>query len=322
MRVLVTGGAGAIGSHLVRALVDRSHDVVVLDDLSSADPHNLPPGVPLIVGSVDDAVAVAHAFELEPDGVIHLAALFANANSVDHPVDDLLVNGLGTLRVLEAARRHSVGKVVYCSSSCVYAEVPALEESETRRSRSTPYAVTKALGEDYATLYARLYGLDIVSVRPFNAYGPFDYPGPYRSVIPNFIRAALDAEPLKITGTGEETRDFTYAADVAEGLVLALLTETEPGDVFNLASGTPTSIADLAVAINRLTGNVAGVRHLPRREWDQTLHRVAITSRAEEALGFRATTPIEEGLRRTIEWFRTVRPTTRRGAAGEPPTTR
>lgn len=302
-RIVVTGGAGMIGSHLVARLLGEGHDVMVLDDLSSGDRANLPAGATFVLGSVADAAAVEQALTPSPDAVAHLAALFANQNSVEHPVLDLEVGGLGTLNVLEAARARSIGRVLVCSSSCVYGHVDVATEDEVRRPSETPYAITKALGEDYARFYAAHHGLHTVIVRPFNAYGPHERPGPYRNVIPNFLAAARRGEPLVITGSGEETRDFTFVTDTVDGMVRALFGPAEPGSVFNLGTGVDTSIADLAAKVNALTGNGAGMRSVPRRAWDGTLHRRASIDRARDVLGYAPATSLDDGLAITLAWL-------------------
>lgn len=305
--VLVTGGAGAIGSNLVRVLLERGDEVVVLDDLSSGRRDLLPAGADLLVGSITDEAALAEAFGRRPARVFHLAALFANQNSVDHPARDLEVNGMGTLRVLEAAVDAGVEKVLVCSSSCVYGSSGEVDESTVVFATETPYALTKRLGEGYATFFAHQRDLDVVIVRPFNSYGPHEHPGPYRNVIPNFFALALEGQPLPITGDGTETRDFTYVEDVVLGMLGAMGAPTAPGDVFNLASGTETAILDLATRINELTGNPRGIEHRPRRAWDGIARRRGAIDRATTAFGYAPSVPLEEGLVRTLDWLRAAR---------------
>ena len=203
-RVLITGGAGAIGSNLASELCARGNEVVVLDDLSSGYRELVPSAARLIEGSVTDDGAIAAAFAAAPDYVIHAAALFANQNSVDHPRDDLLVNGLGLIKVLESCKAARVRKVLFCSSSCVYGGKSVMREDDLELHPDTPYAITKWLGERYIRYWADYQELNAVSVRLFNIYGPGERPGRYRNVIPNFIDLALRGEPLTITGTGEE----------------------------------------------------------------------------------------------------------------------
>lgn len=306
MRVLVTGGAGAIGSNLAAELLRRGHEVVVLDDLSSGHRELVPPGVTLIEGSVSDDVALEAAFARRPERVFHLAALFANQNSVEHPDRDLTVNGLGVIKVLEHAQRSGVGKVLYTSSSCVYGNKAVMRETDRDFKPDTPYAITKLLGEQYCTFWSEQHKLDTVMVRLFNTYGPGEHPGRYRNVIPNFMKLAMSGEALPITGTGEETRDFNFVADTVAGMILAMETATTPGDVFNLASGRETRIIDLANAINAITGNRGGIKLLPRRGWDHVLTRRGDTAKAESVLGYRPRVSLEDGLARTHAWLEGV----------------
>jgi UDP-glucose 4-epimerase len=300
---LVTGGAGAIGSNLVAELLRGDHEVTVLDDLSSGRRELVPDGARLLVGSVTSPADVAQAFEAKPDYVLHLAALFANQNSVEHPQLDLEVNGAGTLRMLEAAVEHGVRKLLYVSSSCVYGDHELMRETESELRPHTPYAITKLLGERYCSFFAEHHGIDVVSVRLFNAYGPGELPGPYRNVIPNFLGRALRGESLTITGTGEETRDFTFNGDTVAGMLGALHGDTRPGSVFNLGSGRETPIVDVANAINDLTGNPGGIEFIPRRDWDNVTRRLSDISAAREAFGYDPRTSLKDGLARTHAWM-------------------
>lgn len=301
--VLVTGGAGAIGSHVVAALVARGDTVVVLDDLSSGHRRLVPDGARLVEGSLLDDDALAAAFDARPDAVVHLAALFANQNSVEHPELDLEVNGRGTLRVLERSRAQGVAKVLMCSSSCIYGSAAVADEDDERRSVDTPYAITKGLLESYGRFYAQHHGLDTVIVRPFNVYGPHEYPGEYRNVIPNFLALAMRGEPLVVTGTGDETRDFTYVEDVARGMLAALDAPLPGGTALNLGSGRSVAIRVLAELVNEIVGSSAGIRFVERRGWDRTPHRLASIARAQELLGYAAETELDDGVRRTHRWL-------------------
>ena len=307
-RVLVTGGAGAIGANLCRALATLGARVTVVDDLSSSDPTSLAgiPGCALVEGSILDPGILARAFAERPRIVFHLAALFANQKSVEQPEQDLLVNGLGTLRVLEAVRAAGVDRLVFASSSCVYDEsVPVpVAEDVVSLDLSTPYQVTKLLGELYCRLFERLHAARVVRLRLFNSYGPGDMPGRYRSVIPNFVYQALHRRPLVITGTGEETRDWTYVEDIVDGLLRAGVMDEALGEVFNLGSGRETRVIDLATQINTLTGNDAGIEHVGRRGWDIHSRRWASIDRAKRLLGYEPHTDLSTGLERTVRWIR------------------
>jgi len=308
--ILITGGAGAIGSNLTRALGNlEAKLIIVLDDLSSAERWNVPnlPNVLFAEGSVIDEVKLKRVFFEGPEIVFHLAALFANQNSIDHPETDLLVNGLGTLRILQYSHLAGVRRFIYASSGCsIYgssAPLPLTEEFMSLH-LSTPYQITKMLGELYGNFFQHHYGLPVVKARFFNSYGPGELPGQYRNVIPNFLYWALKGAPLTITGSGEETRDFTYVGDVVDGLLRAGYYEAAVGQEFNLASGKETRIIDLAEMINAQVGNTAGVVFTDRRKWDTKSRLLASVNRARELIGYVPQTPFEEGLKNTVAWFR------------------
>jgi UDP-glucose 4-epimerase len=222
--LLVTGGAGAIGSNLTAALAQAGAKcVLVLDNLSSSCEWNVPArgNVMFVRGDVTDDRTLKRVFFEKPDVVFHLAAFFANQNSVDYPEKDLATNGMGTLKLLQYATLAGVHRFVYASSGCsVYgssAPLPLREEFMSMN-LSTPYQITKMLGELYCNFFHDHYGLPVVKPRFFNSYGPGEVPGQYRNVIPNFIYWAMKGQVLPITGTGQETRDFTYVGDLVDGL--------------------------------------------------------------------------------------------------------
>jgi nucleoside-diphosphate-sugar epimerase len=307
--VLVTGGAGAIASNLTAALAGLDvNQVIVLDDLSSAARWNIPQKaqIKFVYGSVTDDAILKHVYGFRPQIVYHLAALFANQNSIDHPETDLLVNGLGTLKVLQYAQLTAVERVIYASSGCsVYGKSPVpVVETFTSLDLDTPYQITKMVGEVYCNFFRNYYGLKTVRCRFFNSFGPGEIPGSYRNVIPNFIFWALQGKPLPITGTGEETRDWTYVGDIVDGLLRAGFMDRAVGEAFNLASGKETRVIDLAQAVNRLTGNSAGVHFVPRRKWDTKARLLASVEKAKELIGYEPCTPFDVGLENTVAWFR------------------
>jgi len=308
--ILVTGGAGAIGSNLTKVLSDLGAKlVIVLDDLSASCEWNIPsgPNVMFVKGSVTDDIALKRVFVEEPEYVFHLAAFFANQNSIDYPEKDLWVNGFGTLKVLEYSEFCKVKRFIYASSGCsIYgssAPLP-LKEDFMSMNLSTPYQITKMLGELYCNFFCNHYGLPVVKTRFFNSYGPGEVPGQYRNVIPNFIYWALKGEALPITGTGEETRDFTYVGDLVDGLLRAGYYESAIGQEFNLASGKETRIIDLANMINEAVGNKAGIKFAERRKWDTKSRLLASVDRAKSLIGYEPKTEFEEGLMNTINWFK------------------
>jgi UDP-glucose 4-epimerase len=308
--VLITGGAGHIGSNLTAALLQaEARQVVVVDDLSSAVRWNVPDDrrVTFVPGSVLDETVLRRAFRSQPKVVYHLAALFANQNSIDHPEQDLMVNGMGTLRVLQYAHLARVERLVYASSGCsVYGSKAPLPLTEDFLSidLDTPYQITKMLGELYCNFYKNFYDFKTVRPRFFNSFGPGEIPGRYRNVIPNFIYWAMKGQPLSITGSGEETRDFAYVGDIVDGLLRAGSMDSAVGEAFNLASSKETKIGDLARWVNELTGNKAGIVHAERRKWDTHSRRRASVDRAKQVIGYEPRTEFSEGLKHTVEWFR------------------
>jgi len=313
MKVLVTGGAGAIGGNVVQRLMQhpRVERIVVLDDLSSGYVENVPTDsrVTFIRGSVADDEILTELFTAhEPDVVYHLAANFANQNSVDYPRKDLDVNGVGTLKMLEYSVKHKIKRFIYSSSSCVYGNRGGVLKEECKEfSVDTPYAITKLLGERYVRFFYDYHGLPVVTFRFFNTFGPGERPGKYRNVIPNFIARAIEKKPLPITGNGRETRDFNYMDNTVSGIVSALDAPGIEGLTFNLASSKETSILQIAEAINQVTGNPAGVEFLPRRKWDTVTNRLASIDLAMKHLNYRPEVDVFEGIRRTYEWISQLR---------------
>jgi len=246
------------------------------------------------------------AFSYKPHYVFHLAAHFANQNSVDHPETDLLVNALGTLKTLQYANLVEVERFVFASSGCsVYgSQTPLpLREDFVSLHLDTPYQINKLVGELYCNYFNDYYGLPVAIARYFNVYGPGEVPGKYRNVIPNFIWWAMDRQPLPITGTGEETRDFTFVDDIIDGTLRMGFVKEAVGEAINLASGTETRIIDLANWINELTGNSAGIIFKPRRDWDKAVRRRASIEKAKKILGYEPKTDIKTGLERTYKWI-------------------
>lgn len=307
--VLVTGGAGSIGSNLTRTLAELgARTVIVLDDMSAAYDWNIPslPNVLVVKGSVTDEVALKRVFAVKPDIVYHLAAFFANQNSVDFPQHDLMTNGLGTLLIYQYAQMCGTGRVVYASSGCsIYGSAAPLPLKEDFMSMhlTTPYQITKMLGELYANFFFHHFGLPVVKTRFFNSYGPGEVPGQYRNVIPNFIFWAMSGLPLPFTGTGEETRDFTYVGDIVDALLRAGYYERAIGQEMNIASGAEIKILELAERVNQLTGNTAGIARAEPRKWDTKKRLLASIDRARDVLGYEPQMKFDEGLQITIEWF-------------------
>lgn len=307
--VLITGGAGCIGSNLTKALIKAAAaKITILDDLSAAERWNIPdsPNVVFIQGSILDEEVLKRAFSHKLDFVFHLAAHFANQNSVDNPETDLMVNGAGTLKVLQYSHLTNVSKFVFASSGCsVYgsqAPLP-LKEDFVSLHLDTPYQITKLLGELYCNFFYNYYGLPVAIARYFNVYGPGEIPGAYRNVIPNFIWWALHKQPLPVTGTGEETRDFTYVDDIVDGTLRLGVIPEAVGDAFNLASETETKVIHVANMVNEVTGNHNRVEFIARRDWDKISRRRASIKKARETLNYEPKMRIEDGINKVYEWI-------------------
>jgi UDP-glucose 4-epimerase len=303
---VVTGGAGAIGSRLVRRLLnDGFHRVTVIDDLSSGYAWLLPRDERVELLEFDVCDLPQRNVAGENPYVFHLAAFFANQNSVDHPTDDLHTNGLGTLNVLRWAADRGARRVVYASAGCSIAghgvDAPIREDMPVSLHLDTPYQITKALGEFYCNYF--LASVSSVRCRFFNSYGPGEVPGPYRNVIPNFIWRALHDEPLTITGTGNETRDFIFVDDLVDGLVRAAMTAEAHGEAVNLGTGVQTRVMDLAESIVVACQSRSPIRFAPRRAWDHSTRRQANNDKARSLLGLSPRTTLADGLARTVEWF-------------------
>jgi UDP-glucose 4-epimerase len=307
--ILVTGGAGCIGSNLCRRLAEQSAgQIIILDDLSASYEWNVPRAnnIVFVKGSILEDEKLKRVFGDKPDYVFHLAAHFANQNSVDHPETDLIVNGIGTLKVLQYARLVNVKRFIYASSGCgVYgldSKMP-FEEHDISISLHTPYQVTKLLGELYANYFYNLYSLPVVNARFFNVYGPGEVPGKYRNVIPNFIYWAMKEQALPITGDGKETRDWTYVDDIVNGLLLMGTIKNAIGEAFNLGSGKEHKVKDMADIVNRLTNNKAGVIFIKRRDWDVKHRLLSSIEKAEKILGYAPRTQFEDGIKQVYRWF-------------------
>ena len=308
--ILVTGGAGAIGGNLIRALADAgAKKIIILDDLSASYEWNVPnlPNVLFIKGSITSDIELKRVFREKPEYIFHLAAFFANQNSVDYPEKDLLVSQLGTIKMLEhAVLQGGVKRFVYAGSGCsIYgAQAPLpLKEEFVSMHLSTPYQISKMSGELYCNFYWHHYDLPIVKPRFFNSYGPGEVPGQYRNVIPNFIYWAMKGQPLPITGEGKMTRDFTYVMDIVDALLRTGSSENVVGQEMNIASSSETEIVQLAETVNEMTGNKAGLVYTNRRKWDTKSRLFASIDRARELLGYEPRTSFEQGLRQTINWF-------------------
>jgi len=305
MRYLVTGGAGFIGSHLVEHLVTSRHEVVVLDDFSSGARENLAAvahRVRIVTGSVADAKACAEAMR-GVHFVLHHAALTSVVGSVADPVAADRVNVAGTVAVLHAAREVGVRRVVLAGSTAVYGDTPQLPNRETTLPRPlSPYAASKLAAEAYCQAFHASYGLETVVLRYFNVFGPRQDPdSPYAAVVPRFILAALQGEPPLIFGDGEQTRDFTHVANVAQANMLACTAPAErvAGEVYNIGCGGSVTINEVWDRIQQALGISLPARHAPARAGEVRDSQAGIEKAARE-LGYRPSVDFGAGLRLTV----------------------
>jgi UDP-glucose 4-epimerase len=306
-RIVVTGGAGFVGSNIVRRLLKEGARVVVLDDFYTGAMENLPaddPGVEVVRGTVTD-------YELVRDVVRGAAVVFHEAArniivSTRNPREDYEVNIGGTLNVLLAARETQVPRTVYASSASVYGNpryLPINEDDATNM--LSPYAVSKFAGENYCKAFYESYELSVAAVRYSNVYGLAQRPdNPYCGVIAKFFESAMNHEAPRIHGDGEQTRDFTYIDDVVEATLLAGISSKAEGQVYNVGTGRETTINQLARAIIRVTGAAVEPTYIDRRDIDNIRRRVVNIEKIRRELRWVPSVTIEEGLRRTYQWLK------------------
>jgi nucleoside-diphosphate-sugar epimerase len=309
---VVTGGAGFIGSHLAeRLLREQSYERVrVLDDFSTGGPHNLPfataagPRLEIVRGDIRDLPTVERV-AAGASVIFHQAAMRSVPRSVADPLGANDHNVNGTLNVLEAARRAGVKRVVYASSSSVYGDRPELPKAEDQPPAPiSPYAVSKAAGEQYAAIWYRLYGVETVGLRYFNVFGPRQDPASeYAAVIPRFILWGLRGSPLEVHGDGHQSRDFTYIDNVVEANCLAAEAPDAAGLAFNVGCGVRVSLLQIVARLEALLGRPVERRHTPSRAGDVP-HTLADIERAKRLLGYTPLVEFDEGLRRTLDYFR------------------
>jgi len=307
---LVTGGAGFIGSHLVERLLADGARVRVLDNFSTGARANLGLAprlrrhLEVLRGDIRNLSVVLRAAR-GARVIFHQAAMRSVPRSVKDPLGANANNVNGTLNVLEAARRCRVPRVVYASSSSVYGDRPDLPKREDQPPAPvSPYAASKAAGEQYAAIWTRLYGVETVGLRYFNVFGPRQDPkSEYAAVIPRFILWGLSRRPLTIHGDGTQSRDFTYIDNVVEANILAAKAPAASGEVFNVGCGSRVSLLEIVAKLEAIVGRRLERRHTPSRAGDVP-HTLADVSKAKRLLGYAPLVDFDEGFRRTVEHFR------------------
>ena len=304
-RYLVTGGAGFIGSNLAHALLARGDHVRVLDNFLTGREENLRGAdVELIRGDLRDLDTVMKAAK-GVEFILHQGALPSVQRSVEDPVETNAINIGGTLNVLEAARKQGVKRVVFAASSSAYGESPTLPKVETMTPAPlSPYAVSKLCGEHYMSAFYTCYRLETVALRYFNVFGPRQDPNShYAAVIPRFVTAYLRGEPATIYGDGLTSRDFCFIDNAVQANLLACTAEGAAGKVFNVACGERVTLLEVIDKLGEIFGKRIEPRHEAPRPGD-IKHSLADISAAKKVLGYTAPVKFEEGLRRTVDWFR------------------
>ena len=307
MRYIVTGGAGFIGSHIADALANRGDEVVILDNLFSGRMENIQnlvdtPKVTFVNGSVTDQALLQKACK-NADGIFHEAAITSVPRSVKDPLASNETNVTGTLNVLVAAQKCGIKKIVYASSSSVYGDTPTLPKREDMvPNPKSPYAITKMTGENYLNVFHELYGMNTVSLRYFNVFGPRQDPNSeYSAVIPKFITKILHHESPVIYGDGTQTRDFSYVKDVVQANIRAM--ESDAQGVFNVAYGNRISLINLARTIMDALGEDLPLKYEAGRSGD--IHdSLADISAAQKAFGYAPEYSVTTGLKETIAWYK------------------
>jgi UDP-glucose 4-epimerase len=304
---LITGGAGFIGSHLAEELIRRGQRVRIVDSLITGTRRNLEhlPGAEFIEGDLAEAAVAVRAVQ-GMDYVLHQAAIPSVPRSVKDPVTSNRANIDASLNILVAARDAGVKRLVYAGSSSAYGDTPTLPKREDMpASPLSPYALQKYVAEQYCQLFTRLYGFETVTIRYFNVFGPRQDPGsPYSGVISLFSTALLDGRQPVIYGDGEQTRDFTYIANVVDGVLRACEAKLAVGEVINVATGGRISLNDLLQTMNRIVGTSVEPVYRAAREGDVRDSQADI-SKAKRLLGYEPLVGLEDGLRKTLEWCRT-----------------
>ena len=304
-RVLVTGGAGFIGSHLCRRLASDGHEVRALDNLSSGRRDNLGDAdVDLMIGDLRDSSTAGLAVE-DAEIVLHHAAIASVRYSVEQPLDEQEVNVVGTLRLLEAARHAGVRRVVFAASAAAYGTDPTVPKREDMTALPvSPYGLSKVAGENYCRVWSHVYGLETVCLRYFNIFGPRQDPAsPYSGVISIFARLMIDGVAPTIHGDGEQSRDFTCVDNVVEANLAALAVPVAAGEVYNIGTGRGVTVNELVTSLNQVLGSDLAPKYGPSRAADVRAS-VADVGRARRELGYEPRVSFEEGLQQTVDWMR------------------
>ena len=304
---IVTGGAGFIGSHIARELVRKNFNVTVIDNLFAGQLSNLADirkEIKFVKGDIRNLNLLKKHFR-NADYVFHEAAMRSVFTSFENPLEFNSVNVDGSVNVLEAARQQDVGRVICASSSSVYGDLHGKAAIETMTPQPTsPYAISKLAMEHYCNFYWKYYGLETVCLRYFNVFGPMqDVVSSYATVIPIFINSFIKNRPIKINGSGKQTRDFTFVSNVVEANLAAMRPKKAIGEAFNIGAGSPYSVNEVYNEISKIFRKKLKIRHLPMKAGDD-MHRYASTAKSRKILNWQPKVSFKNGLAITVDWFR------------------
>jgi nucleoside-diphosphate-sugar epimerase len=305
-KILITGGFGALGHNLIKKLnLDSNNEIHVIDNLS-AGTVNFSKSIRFTHLDIGNKEKISAFFkDYKPNYIYHLAAHFANQNSVDHPISDVHTNVVGIINLFESQKGNKeLQKVIYLSSSCVYGNIENMSETTKVTPYETPYAINKYVGELYCKYYSEIHKIPSVCVRIFNNFGPGEMPGPYRNVIPNFILKALQNEDLIITGTGDETRDFTFVDDTINLITSLATSKYQNAELFNGGTGKKTNIKLLAETIIDLTESSSKITYQAPRDWDHVKNRNSNITKSSKLIGYKPKSELRDCLIETILWIK------------------
>ena len=305
-KILITGGFGALGFNLIQYLKENFSCTIHVIDNFSAGHINFCNDFEFTYIDIGNTEKVNSFFNnYKPNYIFHLAAHFANQNSVDHPLSDINTNIVGLVNLFETQKQNKeLKKIIFASSSCVYGNQEIMSEEINVSPYDTPYAINKYVGELYAKYYSEIHTIPVVSARIFNSFGPGEMSGNYRNVVPNFIHNALLNKPIFITGTGNETRDFTYVLDTVHLIVKLATSDYYQAELFNGGTGTKLKIITLAEKIIELTNSKSEIIFIEPRNWDHVKDRCSTIEKSKKLLDYNPNYDFELGLIQTINWVK------------------
>ncbi len=301
--ILVTGGAGFIGSNLVKSLLDHGHDIIVIDNFITGYMENIPKldKLKIVHGDITD-IKLIRKYVKQVDSIFHLAASVGNLKSIENPNQDAYVNIVGTLNLLNAAREFKISKIIYSSSSAIYGDVEYIPLDENHPICPTsPYGVSKLAAEKYCLCYSKLYDLDVVCLRYFNVYGINQRFNPYGNIVPIWSKCILDNKPITIYGDGGQTRDFINVADIVQANIKSHEKNGIIG-AYNIGSGQAITINKLAKTLQKISCKKVSINYEKPRK-GEVLHSEANINKAKKAFNFRPEVPLEKGLLEYLNWI-------------------